>query len=98
MRKFAPPQGKGAFGQAFLAKCNKSGKDYVIKMVDMTKCDQKERESARKECAILGALKHPNIIEYRESFEDNGQLCIVMAWAEGGDLAGALAPVFVTLY
>lgn len=59
-------------------------------MVDISRCDQKERDSARKECAILGSLKHPNIIEYRESFEDNGQLCIVMAYAEGGDLTGRL--------
>jgi serine/threonine protein kinase len=128
---------KGAFGQAFLAKCNRSGKDFVIKMVDISRCDQKERDSgkgragvrarglararacvracaragrgrsppsshwascaapllhsaARKECAILGSLKHPNIIEYRESFEDKGQLCIVMAFAEGGDLTGLL--------
>lgn len=81
---------KGAFGQAFLAKCNRTGKDFVIKMVDISRCDQKERDSARKECSILGAMKHPNIIEYRESFEDKGQLCIVMAFAEGGDLTGVL--------
>ena len=81
---------KGAFGQAFLAKCNRTGKDFVIKMVDISRCDQKERDSARKECSILGSLKHPNIIEYRESFEDKGQLCIVMAFAEGGDLTGVL--------
>ena len=47
-------------------------------MVDISKCDQKERDSARKECAILGALKHPNIIEYRESFEDKGQVLACM--------------------
>ena len=39
---------------------------------------------------ILGALKHPNIIEYREAFEDHSQLCIVMAYAEGGDLSGKI--------
>lgn len=51
-----------------------AGRDYVIKQVDISRCDKKERESARKECAILGALKHPNIIEYRESFEEKGQV------------------------
>jgi NIMA (never in mitosis gene a)-related kinase len=81
---------KGAFGQAFLAKCKGSHKEFVIKMVDISCCDHKERESARKECTILSRLKHPNIIEYRESFEEKGQLCIVMAYADGGDLSARL--------
>eukprot|EP00292_Cryptomonas_paramecium_P009045 CAMPEP_0113712618 /NCGR_PEP_ID=MMETSP0038_2-20120614/31495_1 /TAXON_ID=2898 /ORGANISM="Cryptomonas paramecium" /LENGTH=249 /DNA_ID=CAMNT_0000639171 /DNA_START=32 /DNA_END=778 /DNA_ORIENTATION=+ /assembly_acc=CAM_ASM_000170 len=62
----------------------------VIKMVDISKCSKKERDSARKEVSILGALKHPNIIEYRDSFEDGGFLCIVMAFADGGDLTGRI--------
>ena len=81
---------KGAFGQAFLARCNKSHKEFVVKMVDISRCDEKERVAARKECAILGSLRHPNVIEYRESFEEKGQLCIVMAYADGGDLTGRL--------
>ena len=81
---------KGAFGSAFLAKCKKTDTMVVIKMVDISKCSKKERDSARKEVSILGALKHPNIIEYKNSFEDGGFLCIVMAFAEGGDLTGKI--------
>eukprot|EP00281_Chroomonas_sp_CCMP1168_P021961 CAMPEP_0206228468 /NCGR_PEP_ID=MMETSP0047_2-20121206/9185_1 /ASSEMBLY_ACC=CAM_ASM_000192 /TAXON_ID=195065 /ORGANISM="Chroomonas mesostigmatica_cf, Strain CCMP1168" /LENGTH=562 /DNA_ID=CAMNT_0053651713 /DNA_START=117 /DNA_END=1801 /DNA_ORIENTATION=+ len=81
---------KGAFGQAWLARDKKSGKDYVIKTVDVSKLSKKERDASRKEVQILGALFHPNIIEYREAFEDSGQLCIVMAFAEGGDLTGRI--------
>lgn len=81
---------KGAFGSAFLAKCKRTQKDYVVKMVEIEKLSRKERDAARKECGILGSLKHPNIIEYRESFEDGGHLCIVMAFAEGGDMTGVL--------
>ena len=29
----------------------------------------KERNEARKEVAVLSKLKHPNIVEYEESFE-----------------------------
>ena len=29
----------------------------------------KERNEARKEVAVLSKMKHPNIVEYKESFE-----------------------------
>eukprot|EP00282_Hemiselmis_andersenii_P029428 CAMPEP_0169454476 /NCGR_PEP_ID=MMETSP1042-20121227/15299_1 /TAXON_ID=464988 /ORGANISM="Hemiselmis andersenii, Strain CCMP1180" /LENGTH=307 /DNA_ID=CAMNT_0009566553 /DNA_START=32 /DNA_END=952 /DNA_ORIENTATION=+ len=81
---------KGAFGQAWLVRDKRRGQQYVMKTVDVSKLPKKEREASRKEVQILGALSHPNIIEYREAFEDQGQLCIVMAYAEGGDLTGKI--------
>ncbi len=66
-----------AFGSAFLARCKKSDTMVVIKMVDFLK---KERDSARKEVSILGALKHPNIIKYTNSFEDGGSESFVLSW------------------
>ncbi len=38
-------------------------------------------------------LQHPNIVAYRDSFFANGQdnLCIVMTFCDGGDLAARLA-------
>jgi len=56
----------GGHGQV---RCKNSGKEFVIKVVDVSKCSAREREAARKECGILQALRHPNIIEHRESFE-----------------------------
>lgn len=36
---------------------------------------------------ILAKLKHPNIVSYKESFQNNeGFLHIVMGYCEGGDL------------
>lgn len=46
----------------------------------------KEREESRREVAVLANMKHPNIVLYRESFEENGCLYIVMDYCEGGDL------------
>lgn len=46
----------------------------------------KEREESRREVAVLANMKHPNIVQYRESFEENGSLYIVMDYCEGGDL------------
>ena len=38
----------------------------------------------------MRALKHDNIITLHKSFLDNGNLYIIMEYAEGGDLAGFL--------
>ena len=35
---------------------------------------RKEREEARKEVSVLGQMKHPNIVSYRESFEGKLEL------------------------
>lgn len=37
---------------------------------------------------ILASIKHPNIISYKEAFfdEDSRSLCLIMEYAEGGDL------------
>lgn len=34
--------------------------------------------------SVLKTLKHPNIVEYYESFVHKGKLCIVMDYAENG--------------
>lgn len=33
------------------------------------KMSNKEREESRREVAVLANMKHPNIVQYRESFE-----------------------------
>ncbi|KAJ1634819.1 NIMA-related kinase 1, partial [Pavlovales sp. CCMP2436] len=78
--------GKGAFGSALLVSDRFSAKQYVIKQVDVSKMGQKERDDAKKEVKLLGSFKHPNIVRYRESFIDQGMLCIVMDYADGGTL------------
>lgn len=78
--------GKGAFGSALLVTDRHSGSKYVIKQVDVSKMGPRERDDAKKEVKLLGSFKHPNIVRYRESFIDQGMLCIVMDYADGGDL------------
>lgn len=40
---------------------------------------------------VLKAMKHPYIITYKESFMDKRCLCIVMDYADGGDLYTKIA-------
>ncbi|XP_058276555.1 serine/threonine-protein kinase Nek1 isoform X4 [Hirundo rustica] len=78
--------GEGSFGKAILVKAKENGQQYVIKEINISKMSNKEREESRREVAVLANMKHPNIVLYRESFEENGSLYIVMDYCEGGDL------------
>uniref|UniRef100_A0A803SRF4 non-specific serine/threonine protein kinase n=1 Tax=Anolis carolinensis TaxID=28377 RepID=A0A803SRF4_ANOCA len=88
MDKYSKVQkiGEGSFGKAILVKSKENGKQYVIKEINISKMSNKEREESRREVAVLANMKHPNIVLYRESFEEGGCLYIVMDYCEGGDL------------
>ena len=49
-----------------------------------------EEEKKNLEVNALEKLKHPHIIQYHESFISDGYLCIVIDYAEGGDLASRI--------
>jgi NIMA (never in mitosis gene a)-related kinase 1/4/5 len=59
----------------------------IIK-VKLGKLNEKEKENALNEVRILASLEHPNIVGYKEAFfeESTQTLCIVMEFADGGDL------------
>lgn len=52
------------------------------------KLSEKEKENALNEVRILASIEHPNIAGYKEAFfeESTSTLCIVMEYADGGDL------------
>lgn len=54
----------------------------------MGKLTEKEKENALNEVRILASIQHPNVISYKESFfeDKSSTLCIVMEYADGGDL------------
>ncbi|XP_049720774.1 serine/threonine-protein kinase Nek1 isoform X8 [Elephas maximus indicus] len=88
MEKYVRVQkiGEGSFGKAILVKSKEDGRQYVIKEINISRMSSKEREESRREVAVLANMKHPNVVQYRESFEENGSLYIVMDYCEGGDL------------
>jgi len=45
----------------------------------------------RLQVHVLKAMRHPYIITYKESFMDKKCLCIVMDFADGGDLYTKIA-------
>merc|ERR1712136_603632 len=78
--------GEGSFGKAVLVKHKENGLQYVVKEIGLSGMKVKERNEARKEVAVLSKMRHPNIVQYIESFEENSHLYIVMEYCEGGDL------------
>nr|XP_026696688.1 serine/threonine-protein kinase Nek1-like [Ciona intestinalis] len=78
--------GEGSFGKAILVKHKESGEQFVVKEIGISKMQPKERNEARKEVLVLSKMRHPNIVQYTESFEENGHLYIIMEYCEGGDL------------
>ncbi|CAL8392521.1 unnamed protein product [Boreogadus saida] len=78
--------GEGSFGKAILVKSIEDGRQYVIKEIGISRMSSRERQESRKEVAVLANMSHPNIVQYKESFEEAGCLYIVMDYCEGGDL------------
>jgi NIMA (never in mitosis gene a)-related kinase len=86
--------GQGGFGAAFLVTHRDSGKQYVLKEIQLA--DARAAADAKKEAAFLRQLQHPNIVSYAESFQvpapgGGSTLCIIMEFADGGDLAQRVA-------
>jgi NIMA (never in mitosis gene a)-related kinase len=85
--------GSGSFGHAYLVTCkgarptDKNGQLLVMKEIDLSKMDSRERKNAEVEVRVLSCLKHPYIVRYSESFVYDQKLCIVMDYCEGGDLS-----------
>ena len=76
--------GEGSFGKAFLVECVSDNTKCVIKQMDLNSMSEDEKKETYKEARILEALKHPNIIRFREVYRTRkGKLCIVMDYADG---------------
>merc|ERR1711934_1228979 len=79
--------GVGSFGTAYLVQCQSNNELAVIKQIDIAQMSEEERRETLDEAKILEVLNHPNICRFREVYKTKkGQLCIVMDYADGGDL------------
>lgn len=79
--------GVGSFGTAYLVECQSDKSQAVIKQIDIAAMSEEERRETVREGRILEVLNHPNIVRFREVYKTKkGKLCIVMDFADGGDL------------
>ena len=74
--------GEGAYGQVCIG--DRNGVSYAIKKIKKDKIQ--EIKTILLEAEISLQIKHENIIEYYEIFEDSEYISYVMDLGEGGDL------------
>ena len=84
--------GQGAFGKVHLVRSDQTGEQLVLKEVALKNLSAKELRRSRDEVEVLRRLNHPNLIAYRDSLtvQATATLCIVMEYADGGDLQSQL--------
>ncbi|XP_054701750.1 serine/threonine-protein kinase Nek3 isoform X6 [Grus americana] len=77
--------GEGSFGRALLVHHRISDQKYAMKEIRLP-MSSSDVENSRKEAVLLAKMKHPNIVAYKDSFEADGHLYIVMEYCDDGDL------------
>eukprot|EP00927_Polykrikos_kofoidii_P014375 TRINITY_DN16297_c0_g1_i1.p1 TRINITY_DN16297_c0_g1~~TRINITY_DN16297_c0_g1_i1.p1 ORF type:complete len:431 (+),score=74.44 TRINITY_DN16297_c0_g1_i1:79-1371(+) len=82
--------GQGSFGKAFLARDLSDNELCVMKQIRVEKMDAKARDTAVREAVALRRVKHANVVRFRQVFVRSGWLCLVMDFADGGDLCAAV--------
>jgi NIMA (never in mitosis gene a)-related kinase len=80
--------GEGAYSKVYKVRRKSDHEIYALKKVILKKLNTKEKSNALNEIRILASITHPNVISYKEAFfdDDSESLCIVMEYADGGDL------------
>ncbi|NXQ53847.1 NEK3 kinase, partial [Anthoscopus minutus] len=77
--------GEGSFGRALLVHHRISDQKYVMKEIRLP-MSSSGVENSRKEAILLAKMKHASIVAFKESFEADGHLYIVMEYCDDGDL------------
>jgi NIMA (never in mitosis gene a)-related kinase 1/4/5 len=81
--------GKGGFGSAILVEKRDGGRQQLVLkevLLQPGAGHAKAVEDAKREASFLKSLHHPNIVSFIDTFAENGNLYIVMEYADGGDL------------
>ena len=85
--------GDGAYSVVYKVKRKEDKKTYALKKVKLQSLSDKEKQNALNEVRILASVKSTFVISYKEAFIDEADksLCIVMEYADKGDLYQKIA-------
>uniref|UniRef100_A0A5S6Q1C1 Protein kinase domain-containing protein n=1 Tax=Trichuris muris TaxID=70415 RepID=A0A5S6Q1C1_TRIMR len=79
--------GSGTYGKVSLAVDHRTGEQVAIKIIKKFAIENaQDLLRIKREIRIMSALRHPNIIEIKEVFENDEKIVIVMEYASGGEL------------
>jgi serine/threonine protein kinase len=79
--------GEGGFSKTFRAVRKHDGLHYCIKEIPLRGISEKDLAAAHNEAKILARLKHPSIVEYKNSFVEDNNFYIVTELITGGSLS-----------
>ena len=80
--------GDGTYSVVYKVKRKLDGKIYALKKVKLQNLSEKEKQNSLNEVRILASVRSTFVISYKEAFidENDKSLCIVMEYADKGDL------------
>lgn len=86
--EFGKELGRGEFGVTYLCRDKETGESVACKKISKSKLRTEiDVEDVRREVEIMRHLpKHPNIVSYKEVYEDKEAVYLVMELCEGGEL------------
>ena len=84
--------GAGSFSEVWKVRRRSDGEIYAMKKVKLALLKDKDKQNALNEVRILASIEDCYVISYYEAFVDEsaGLLCIVMEYAQEGDLANKI--------
>ena len=85
-----PILGTGACGVVCVVKRKDTGELYAMKSVNVAGMDDLSISDLRREIDIQRTLAHPNICRLFESFEEGGEMRIIMEICTGGALVSRM--------
>jgi NIMA (never in mitosis gene a)-related kinase 1/4/5 len=79
--------GRGSFGGVFKCVRKADNLTYAMKQIQLSDLDESGQRDAVRECHTMASIDSPFVIRYYDSFlTEDGTLCIVMEYADRGDL------------
>ena len=84
--------GSGGFSKVYKVRRKVDNQTYALKKVQILNLSEKQKLSSLNEIRVLASIKNKYIINYKEAFldEKDCSLCLVMEYADGGDLANKI--------
>ncbi len=86
--------GYGRYGEVYLVERISDGCKFAMKLVTLDESSDMADPALNWEAEVLLKLNHPYIVKYYESFVDDQRFCILMEYAEQGDLKSYIQQAF----
>lgn len=78
--------GQGSYSTVYFGLKKATNEVVAVKVVPKDRVKQQEEEQLRGEVAVLTQLRHPNIVQLLDFFDEEAAFFIVMEFVSGGDL------------